>query len=70
MAAEAGFCLAWSETPEDTFCRVVAHIIITFWHIQHYNNLNLLTCNVQNKTIKHKGHNQRVFKERDVTHIV
>ena len=26
MAAQAGSCLAWSETPEDTFCRVVAHI--------------------------------------------
>ena len=27
MAAQAGFCLAWSETPEDTFCRVVAQIV-------------------------------------------
>ena len=26
MAAQAGFCLAWSETPEDMFCRVVARI--------------------------------------------
>ena len=26
LAAQAGFCLAWSETPEDTFCRVVAHM--------------------------------------------
>ena len=26
MAAQAGLCLALSETPEDTFCRVVAHI--------------------------------------------
>ena len=25
MAAQAGLCLARSETPEDTFCRVVAH---------------------------------------------
>ena len=25
-AAQAGLCLAWSETPEETFCRVVAHI--------------------------------------------
>ena len=24
VAAQAGLCLAWSETPEDTFCRVVA----------------------------------------------
>ena len=26
MAAQAGLCLAWSESPEDTFCRVVAHM--------------------------------------------
>ena len=26
VAAQAGLCLAWSETPEDTFCSVVAHI--------------------------------------------
>ena len=26
MAAQAGLCLAWSETPEDTFCRLVAQI--------------------------------------------
>ena len=26
MAAQAGLCLAWSETPEDTFCHGVAHI--------------------------------------------
>ena len=26
VAAQAGLCLAWSETPEDTFCRVVAHV--------------------------------------------
>ena len=28
MAAQASLCLAWSETPEDTFCRVVAHMYI------------------------------------------
>ena len=27
MAAQAGLCLIWSETPEDTFYRVVAHIV-------------------------------------------
>ena len=27
VAAQAGLCLAWSETPEDTFCRVVAHTL-------------------------------------------
>ena len=26
MAAQAGLCLAWSETAEDTFCLVVAHL--------------------------------------------
>ena len=26
MAAQTGLCLAWLETPEDTFCRVVAHL--------------------------------------------
>ena len=26
VVAQAGLCLAWSETPEDTFCRVVAQI--------------------------------------------
>ena len=30
MAAQAGLCLAWSETPEDTFCRVVAHLDMFF----------------------------------------
>ena len=28
MAAQAGLCLAWSETPKYTFCRVVAHFLI------------------------------------------
>ena len=27
MAAQAGLCLAGSETPKDTFCRVVAHAL-------------------------------------------
>ena len=27
VAAQAGLCLAWSETPKDTFCRVVAQIL-------------------------------------------
>ena len=26
VAKQAGLCLAWSGTPEDTFCRVVAHL--------------------------------------------
>ena len=26
MAVQAGLCLAWSETPEDKLCHVVAHM--------------------------------------------
>ena len=26
MVAQAGLCLAWSETPEGKFCRVVDHL--------------------------------------------
>ena len=29
MAAQAGLCLAWSKTPEDSFCRVVAQLHLT-----------------------------------------
>ena len=28
MAAQAGLCLAWSETPEDTFCHDEAHMYL------------------------------------------
>ena len=28
VAAQAGLCLAWSETPEDTFCHVVAQMYV------------------------------------------
>ena len=27
MAAQVGLCLAWSETPKDTFCCVEANLI-------------------------------------------
>ena len=30
MAAQAGLFLAWSETLEDTFCRVVAHMFMNY----------------------------------------
>ena len=30
MAAQTGLCLAWSETPEDTSCRVVAQLFCFF----------------------------------------
>ena len=26
VTAQVGLCMAWSETPKDTFCRVVAHV--------------------------------------------
>ena len=38
VTAQAGLCLAWSETPEDTFCCVVVHM----YHNLHYNALDLL----------------------------
>ena len=28
VAEQGNLSLAWSETPEDTFCRVVAHILL------------------------------------------
>ena len=28
MAAQAGLCLGWSETPEDTFSQCVAHLLV------------------------------------------
>ena len=31
VAAQAGLCLAWSGTPEDTFCCVVAHFNTDFY---------------------------------------
>ena len=36
MAAQSGLCLAWSETPENTFCRVVAQLyfcLFQFWEV-------------------------------------
>ena len=37
VAAQAGLCLAWLETPEDTFCRVVAQMFIV--HKEHNNEM-------------------------------
>ena len=28
VAVQASLCLAWSETPKDTFCCVVAHVFL------------------------------------------
>ena len=33
VAAQAGLCLAWSGTPEDTICRVVAHMLSVLFSI-------------------------------------
>ena len=35
MAAQAGLCLAWSETPEDTFCHDEAQIFSETKHKQN-----------------------------------
>ena len=40
MAAQAGLCLAWSETPENMFCRVVAHIIL----FSHRHTVKIVTA--------------------------
>ena len=48
MAGEAGLCLAWSETPEDTFCRVVAHLLLHTYVPENFSSreckVNLLIC--------------------------
>ena len=36
MAAQAALCLAWSETPEDTFCRVVAQMVINGYFVNFF----------------------------------
>ena len=38
MAAQAGLCLAWSETPEDTFCRVVAHVVLVLLYFDYFSH--------------------------------
>ena len=35
VPAQAGLCLAWSETPEDTFCRVVAQMDDIMLYLKH-----------------------------------
>ena len=45
VAVQAGLCLAWSETPEDTFCRVVAHIVYFLTNKTFINMLSLITRN-------------------------
>ena len=38
VAAQAGLCLAWSETPADTFCRVVAHMKLLLTSLKWLSN--------------------------------
>ena len=35
VAAQADLCLAWSETPEDTFCHVEAHLNSNYILVQY-----------------------------------
>ena len=35
MAAQASLCLAWSKTPEDMFCCVVAHFVLPVFAVLH-----------------------------------
>ena len=42
MAAQAGLCLAWSETPEDTFSRVVAHTVFHFGKFEPLDTVNII----------------------------
>ena len=53
VAAQAGLCLAWSETPKDTFCHVMAQIhVCTFKYMISTNNCTYL--NQWHKTINKK----------------
>ena len=64
VAAQAGLSLAWSETPEDTFCRVVAQLCIYVC-----SNVNHDETNKPNKLhvhacIKRLGRKKKRKKER------
>ena len=40
LVAQAGLCLAWSETHEDTFCRDVAHLVLLgLYGLSKFNHL-------------------------------
>ena len=60
MAAQAGLCLAWSETPEDTFCHVVVHIVFNDQcDIQYHSNIYLPIL-----------HNMILFKRRYSSRVI
>ena len=46
MAAQAGLCLAWSETPEDTFSRVMAQVKVLLFTVSEpqHDKTNKMTC--------------------------
>ena len=46
VAAQAGLCLAWSKTPEDTFCRVVAHLQVQLFGLYSMPKLKCLWLTV------------------------
>ena len=47
MAAQAGLCLAWLETPEDTFSRVVAQLFYSNMFVLCSKMLSVtLWCNI------------------------
>ena len=54
MAAQAGLCMAWSETPEDTFCRVVAHLMIVEASLLRYVMIDWATLKRKNRKIANK----------------
>ena len=45
MAAQAGLCLAWSETPEDTFSHGVAHL-----QRKYINNIKVIRPDEETET--------------------
>ena len=42
VAEQANLSLAWSETPEDRFCRVVAHVY--YIDVYDYWDMTYLSC--------------------------
>ena len=50
MAAQVGLCLAWSETPEDTFCHDEAH----FYLLSNFDGIfsKVANCHLRHPDIK------------------
>ena len=60
MAVQAGLCLAWSETLEDTFCRVVAQIL------NYCHNQNIY-CDTQKQSLARKYEYNNVWLSLEQT---